>query len=196
MRKFCLVLCVAWVISGCKPIRKPHIVHIERPPLTTPPVVDRQVSAARVSAGKDRPDLPIVVVESPATTAPPPRDTRALAQILDSEVKDAYFAYDRHDLLPEARSILADDAAILKSILVESPSVVLAVEGHCDERGSAEYNLALGDLRARTARDFLMEHGVSAGHLEVISYGKERPQCTAQEESCRQKNRRAHIAAK
>ena len=111
-------------------------------------------------------------------------------------MKDAFFAYDRHELLPEARAILTQDAGVLKSVLQESPGMVLAVEGHCDERGSAEYNLALGDLRARAARDFLSELGVAASQLEVISYGKERPQCAADEESCWQKNRRAHIAAK
>jgi hypothetical protein len=84
----------------------------------------------------------------------------------------------------------------LKSILQDFPGLVLTVEGHCDERGSAEYNLALGDLRARTARDFLAELGVAERQLEVISYGKERPQCEEPEPSCWQKNRRAHIAKK
>jgi peptidoglycan-associated lipoprotein len=84
----------------------------------------------------------------------------------------------------------------LKSILQDFPGLVLTVEGHCDERGSAEYNLALGDLRARTARDFLAELGVAERQLEVISYGKERPQCEEPEPSCWQKNRRAHTAKK
>ena len=190
MRKFYLVFGVACVISGCKPPRVHPLIHTEPPPLPTP-VVDRQVSAA-----EHRPDPPTVAGESPATPAPPPAPPLKETKTTLAEVKDAYFAYDRHDLLPEARLVLTDDADILKSILLESPAVVLAVEGHCDERGSAEYNLALGDLRARTARDFLLERGVSAGQLDVISYGKERPQCTAQEESCWQKNRRAHIAAK
>ena len=192
MRKFYLVLGVACVISGCKPPRHRGGLHTEPPPT---PVGNGGVVIAEDQSGR-RQEAKVQVAEipnpPPIPSIPPVRDKKPL----DSEVKDAYFAYDRNDLLPEARLVLEDDAAILKSILMESPGVVLAMEGHCDERGSAEYNLALGDLRARTARDFLLERGVSAGQLDVISYGKERPQCTAQEESCWQKNRRAHIAAK
>jgi len=69
------------------------------------------------------------------------------------------------------------------------------VEGHCDERGSAEYNLALGDRRATEAKDYLVEFGVPASQLTTISYGKERPQCTEHNEECWQKNRRAHLSA-
>jgi peptidoglycan-associated lipoprotein len=69
------------------------------------------------------------------------------------------------------------------------------VEGHCDERGSAEYNLGLGDRRATSAKDFLVQLGVPADKLKTISYGKERPQCTENDESCWQKNRRAHFSA-
>ena len=68
------------------------------------------------------------------------------------------------------------------------------VEGHCDERGSAEYNLGLGDGRARAAKDFLVQLGVPADRLRPISYGKERPQCTSADEGCWQKNRRAHFS--
>jgi len=68
------------------------------------------------------------------------------------------------------------------------------VEGHCDERGSAEYNLALGDRRATAAKDFLVQLGVPADRLKTISYGKERPQCTEENEQCWQRNRRAHLS--
>ena len=74
------------------------------------------------------------------------------------------------------------------------PNAVIMVEGHCDERGSAEYNLGLGDKRAGAAKDFLVQLGVPAGRVRTISYGKERPQCTESDDECWQKNRRVHFS--
>ena len=74
------------------------------------------------------------------------------------------------------------------------PQTMIRVDGHCDERGSAEYNLALGAMRAESAREFLVRQGIPSKILKTISYGKERPQCVDQNESCWQKNRRAHLA--
>ena len=87
------------------------------------------------------------------------------------------------------------DADALKAIFRDFPDAVVQVEGHCDERGSAEYNLGLGDRRATAAKDFLVQLGVGADKLKTISYGKERPQCTESNEGCYQKNRRAHFSA-
>ena len=94
----------------------------------------------------------------------------------------------------EARDVLTRDAAAIKSILADFPNASIVVEGHCDERGSAEYNLGLGDRRASSAKDFLVQLGVPADRLKTISYGKERPQCTEANESCWQKNRRVHFS--
>ncbi len=87
---------------------------------------------------------------------------------------------------------MADDAS---SGFNDFPSAVINVEGHCDERGSAEYNLGLGDRRSTSAKDFLVQLGVPAAKLRDISYGKERPQCTEADEACYQKNRRVHLSA-
>ncbi|MBV9507154.1 MAG: peptidoglycan-associated lipoprotein Pal [Acidobacteriia bacterium] len=125
---------------------------------------------------------------APTTTRPPFPDR------LSSEVQDAYFDYDKSDIRPDARDSLTKDAAALKSILADFPNVTVVVEGHCDERGSAEYNLGLGDRRATAARDFLVQLGIPADRLKTISYGKERPVCTEANESCWQRNRRAHFA--
>jgi len=108
-------------------------------------------------------------------------------------IRDAYFDLDRHDLRADARQALASDAELLRHILSQDPSIKVSVEGHCDERGSAEYNLALGAMRADTAKEFLQNLGVPSAMLGAISYGKERPQCTAQTEECWQTNRRAHL---
>jgi peptidoglycan-associated lipoprotein len=136
-----------------------------------------------------------VTAPPPAPAPPPPPPTLTLSQRLANEVVDAYFDYDKSDIREDARALLTKDADALKAILNDFPTAVVTVEGHCDERGSAEYNLALGDRRATAAKNFLVQLGVSADKLKTVSYGKERPQCTDSNESCWQKNRRAHFSA-
>src|ERR1051325_11130150 len=87
------------------------------------------------------------------------------------------------------------DAEALRSILADFPGVVIALEGHCDERGSAEYNLGLGDRRAAAANSYLQVLGIDAARLKTISYGKERPQCAEATDVCRQSTRRVHFSA-
>jgi peptidoglycan-associated lipoprotein len=128
----------------------------------------------------------------PAPRAAAPRAT--VEQRLGSDVQDAFYDYDKSDIREDARDALTRDAAALKSILAEFPSVVIMIEGHCDERGSAEYNLGLGDRRATSAKDFLVQLGVPADRLKPISEGKERPQCTESNETGWQKNRRVHFS--
>lgn len=130
--------------------------------------------------------------------APPPPKPVAppttISERLSKEVQDVYFDFDRSEIRPDARDALTQDAAALKSILSDFPTVSVILEGHCDERGSAEYNLALGDRRASAAKTYLQGLGVNLERLLVISYGKERPQCTESNEACWQKNRRVHFA--
>jgi peptidoglycan-associated lipoprotein len=126
-------------------------------------------------------------------SAPAPTVTRSVEptvqQLFEREVKDAYFDYDKADVRPDARDNLSQTAQFLRSY----PQVKIVVEGHCDERGSTEYNLALGDRRAAAAKQFLASLGISADRMETVSYGKERPFCTASDEACYTQNRRAHI---
>ena len=140
-----------------------------------------------------------VTVATPPPPPPPPPTTRptggTIEQQLGADVQDAYFDYDKSDINAEGRDVLTRDAAALKRILSEFPNASIVVEGHCDERGSAEYNLGLGDRRASSAKHFLVQLGVPADRLKTISYGKERPQCTEQNDACWQKNRRVHFAA-
>ncbi len=137
-----------------------------------------------------------VEVTSPPPPPPPPPTAPSLtsAEILGRDGQDAYFDYDKSDIRADAREALTHDADLLKHIFQNDPNVVIMVEGHCDERGSAEYNLGLGDRRATSAKDFLVQLGVPTDKLKTISYGKERPQCTEATEECYQKNRRAHLS--
>jgi peptidoglycan-associated lipoprotein len=138
-----------------------------------------------------------VSVTSAPPPPPPPVETGAKGtpeSRLSSDVQDAYFDYDKSDVRGDARDVLTRDAAAIKSILSDFPGLSIVVEGHCDERGSAEYNLGLGDRRAEAAKDFLVGLGIPADRLKTISYGKERPVCTESGESCWQRNRRAHFS--
>ncbi len=103
-------------------------------------------------------------------------------------VGDAYFNYDQADLSDEARDQLASNARFLSG----NSQFVFTLEGHCDERGTAEYNLALGERRAQAAKSYMVSLGVPASRLSTISYGKERPVCADADESCWEQNRRAH----
>ncbi len=134
-----------------------------------------------------------VAVPAPSLPARVER-TKSLTDRISSDVQDALFDYDSSDIRADARANLAKNADALKSIFTEFPNASIVVEGHCDERGSAEYNLGLGDRRATAAKDYLTQLGVPADRLRTISYGKERPQCTDSDESCWQRNRRAHFA--
>jgi peptidoglycan-associated lipoprotein len=127
----------------------------------------------------------------PAAVIPKP----AFRERVERETQDAYFDFDRSNLREDAREALSKDSEALKSIFREFSSATVVVEGHCDERGSAEYNLALGDRRATEAKQFLTELGVPADQLLKISYGKERPQCAESNEQCWQLNRRVHFVA-
>ena len=128
-----------------------------------------------------------------SVTAPPPpapvTHEPSLQELFDKEVKDAFFDYDKADIRADARDALSQTGQFLRSY----PQLKVVIEGHCDERGSTEYNLALGDRRAASAKQFLVSLGIPADRMETVSYGKERPFCSASTEECWQQNRRAHI---
>ncbi len=107
-------------------------------------------------------------------------------------LRDVLFDYDSWTISEDGRQSLSRDAEWMKS----NPSALVKVEGHCDERGTSAYNLVLGEKRAKAARNYLVELGVGANRLSVVSYGKERPSCTEHAESCYQQNRRGHLAVK
>ena len=115
-----------------------------------------------------------------------PRETFTPAS---SPLKDVFFDFDRYDLSGDARTILRANSEWLKS----NPSARVEIEGHCDDRGTNEYNLALGAKRAQSAREYLSTLGVAADRLSTISYGQEIPVCKEQTESCWRQNRRARF---
>ena len=129
---------------------------------------------------------------APAPGAPGPgmpglREFTALGAL-----KDINFDFDKYDIRPGDAKILDEDAQWMKS----NPNSLVLIEGHCDERGTNEYNLALGERRAKSTMNYLVSQGVQANRITLISYGEERPQCTEKTEACWANNRRAHFLIK
>jgi len=127
------------------------------------------------------------------TVAAPPSEPAPASSSIDDmflkEVQDAYFDLDKADIRSDARAALAKSADFLRNY----PQVKVIVEGHCDERGSTEYNLALGDRRAAAVKQYLISLGIGADRVSTVSYGKEKPFCMESNESCWQQNRRGHF---
>jgi peptidoglycan-associated lipoprotein len=128
-----------------------------------------------------------VTVNAPKIETPPPQVD--LNELFLKEVRDAYFDYDKADLRPDARAAITKTADFLKSY----PQIKVRIEGHCDERGSTEYNLGLGDRRANAVKQFLVSLGITADRVESVSFGKEKPFCTESNEACWSQNRRGHF---
>jgi peptidoglycan-associated lipoprotein len=124
-----------------------------------------------------------------APPPPPPARTESFDELFLKEVRDAYFEYDSAEIRPDARVALQKSADFLKNY----PNARVTVEGHCDERGSTEYNLALGQRRANAVKEYLVSLGLPADRVLTTSWGKEKPFCTESNESCWQQNRRGHF---
>jgi len=152
---------------------------------------------ARGPAGADTRSVTVEVSVPMAAppAAPPPAAVISGTELLSREAQDAYFDYDKSDIRSDAQTALTHDADLLKRIFAADPSFSVMLEGNCDERGSAEYNLGLGDRRATSAKEFLVQLGVPADRLKTISYGKDKPVCTDADEACYQRNRHVHLAA-
>jgi len=174
------------VLSGCA--KRPATTQAAAPAPTgsasttaaTPPAAPAPVQS----------DTPTAATTTPApssTARPAVQDFAAVPELVD-----VFFDFDKYDIRPGDAKTLDANANWLKS---NSNHLVL-IEGHCDERGTNEYNLALGERRAKSTMNYLVSQGVQANRITIISYGEERPQCTEHNEACWAKNRRAHFLVK
>ena len=121
---------------------------------------------------------------------PPPQPTGpSIDELFLRDVKDAYFDFNKADIRSDAREALGKTADFLRKY----PQIKATIEGHCDERGSTEYNLVLGDRRATAVKNYLVQLGISADRLNTVSYGKEKPFCSESNEECWQRNRVGHL---
>jgi len=142
--------------------------------------------SAKGPGGSQEATARVTVTEAPP---PPAQVTETDEQMFARNVQDVFFDYDSYALRPDAEQQLASAAQFLK----QHSNMNFTVEGHCDERGSTEYNLALGDKRAGAVKDALVRNGLPSNRIKTISYGKEKPFCTESNEQCWQQNRRGHF---
>lgn len=171
------LLTAALILPGCAKKAPPPAPPPPPPPTVAPP---------------PPPPPPPLTQEDPEEQPAPP-SLSELQQRAEERglLGDVFFSFDKYDLRAEARERLEKNAEFMKS--EEGRNLTFTIEGHCDERGTNEYNLALGQRRATTALDFLESFGVSRSRFKAISYGEEKPFCTQSNEACWQKNRRARF---
>jgi peptidoglycan-associated lipoprotein len=175
------IVVASLALGACAPKKPPVARPLPPPPPTTP-------------EAPPPPAPPAPIAEKPVVTAPPlvedPMATRSIDDLnRDSPMRVAYYDYDSAELSAEARAALDANAALLKKY----PSWTVTIEGHCDERGTAEYNLALGERRAVAAQSYVVALGVPASRVKTVSYGKEFPFDPGHDEAAWAKNRRAHF---
>jgi peptidoglycan-associated lipoprotein len=156
-----------------------------------PPAVERRGAqpAAPAAPPTATPGAPPAVAATPpgAPARRPPAEFQPVEAL-----KDIHFDFDKYDIRPGDAKILDENARWMKA----NPSYLILIEGHADERGTNEYNLALGERRAKSAINYLVAQGVQASRLTLISYGEERPLCAQKTEECWARNRRAHFLVK
>lgn len=155
---------------------------------TVTPTESATYTITASSAGGNTDASVRISVNAPAPAAVAPNTS--FDELFLKEVRDAYFDYDSAQIRPDARQALQRTADFLKGY----PNTRLTIEGHCDERGSTEYNLALGQRRANAVKEYLVSLGIPADHLSTTSWGKEKPFCTEATEPCYAQNRRGHFA--
>jgi peptidoglycan-associated lipoprotein len=175
--------------------KRPAMTQTAAPPptgaaVTAPPAPVAPVTPPPTPAPAPPPPVaaaPPAPAPAPAPPRPAPAEFKSIA-----ELRDVFFAFDRHAITTEGARTLDASVEWLKA----NPSALLLVEGHCDERGTNAYNLALGERRARATQEYLVKHGVPAARITTITYGEERPTCSELAESCWARNRRAHFVVK
>ena len=168
------ILGLTLLLAGCP--KRPAMTAATAPPPVPPAAVAPPTPAAPAPA----PVAPAPVAPPTAVTPAPPKEYQA-----NDALKPIYFAFDKSDIRPGDAKVLDATAAYLKA----NAGQLVLIEGHCDERGTNEYNLALGERRAKAAMNYLVSNGIEAGRITTISYGKERPVCSEHNEACWSRNR-------
>ncbi len=157
----------------------------------TPPASTTYTAVAEGPGGSSTAGTRVTVIERAAVT-PPPRRPISDSEFFSTRIGDIFFDFDKYNLRQDSIAILNED----KAALAERPAIHLTIEGHCDERGSEKYNLALGDRRAQAARQYLLLMGIQSDRIDTISYGEEHPFALGHNEEAWAKNRRAHFIFK
>jgi len=178
-----LVLLLTVVVAACKGKAKPPVARPMPPPMAS--------TSGNVPPPPPGPPQP---VSEPIPVPPMPAEDTIGSKSLDdlnrdSPLRPLFFELDSSDVSSEGQQVLQANAAVLKKY----PTMQITIEGHCDERGTAEYNLGLGERRANAVKSYLVELGVPGDRITIVSKGKESPFCTESNESCWKQNRRGHF---
>ena len=185
-----ITISLSLLIGACA--RRPNIPVVAAPAPTTPaPAAPPAPAPPPPAPAPAAPPAPAPAPAPPATAMPAPAPAPKEFMPNDN-VKPIYFDFDKSVIRPGDAKILDASAAWLK----QNANQLLLIEGHCDERGTNEYNLALGDRRAKAAMNYLVAQGISADRVTIVSYGEERPVCTEHNEACWSKNRRDQFLVK
>lgn len=180
MKRFLALLLVFGFIFGCAQRKV-----VTQPEAQQPAALPQETQKKEVSETAKGPEK----ITEPKVAKIESKDIPAKYTEEQDVFKDIHFDFDKYDIRDDAKPVLHS----ISSWLIKNNSAKFLIEGHCDERGTNEYNLALGDRRAKATKDFLVSLGVSSNRIEIISYGEEKPLCTEQNEDCWAKNRRAHF---
>jgi len=178
-----LVLLMTVAVAACKGKAKPPVARPMPPPLVDP-----------TAGGPNNPPPPPRPINEPVIVPPMPAEDTIGSKSLDdlnrdSPLRPLFFELDSSEVSAPGQQVLQANAAVLKKY----PNMQITIEGHCDERGTAEYNLALGERRALAAKNYLVSLGISADKVKTVSYGKEFPFDAGHDDGAWQKNRRAHF---
>jgi len=192
------VLAVLLAVAACA--KRPALTQASAPaptgvvaaPPTPPPARSEPAPLAPAPAPLAPEPAPAPTPPPTAAPAPPPPKPQPAEFTTVTALRDVHFDFDKSEIKPEAARILDSNADWLRT----NGDYIVLIEGHCDERGTNEYNLALGERRARAAMDYLTSKGIAGNRLQIISYGEERPLCHDHNEACWARNRRDHFLVK
>ncbi len=184
------LLILTLFLVGCP--KRPATTTAAAPaPAAAPPAPAPTPPAPAAPPVTPAPAAPAPAAPAPATPTPArPAAPKEFVSI--PELKDIHFDFDKYNIRPGDAKILDENAKWMKG----NPNYLILIEGHCDERGTNEYNLALGERRAKSTMNYLVAQGVQASRITLISYGEERPLCTEKTEACWARNRRGHFLVK
>lgn len=181
----CMLLVLGMLYAGCSSKKV-----VQPTPQLAEPEIKSQAAVTAQEPAQKRPEIRPAERISEQQLAKIATKDETSGRIEEKAMfDDIHFDYDKYEVRSEAQAVFQTIA----SWLLKNPSAKILIEGHCDERGTNEYNLALADRRAKSVRDYLIALGTTSGKVEMVSYGEEKPLCTEHTEECWAKNRRAHF---
>lgn len=188
MRRFLFIALLALMIAATGGCAQRKIAATPEQPSVTGQTQPDTKAADKQKTTPDTGTSKEAITERPLTKGLPADDQPSLKE-LQSKIQDVHFDFDKYDVREDGKPILKEVA----NLLSKNRRIKVIIEGHCDDRGTIEYNLGLGDKRAHSVREHLGSLGIPSSKIDIVSYGKEKPICTEQTEDCWAKNRRAHF---